>query len=54
MSKEKGNMPARLQVWVSEVPWEYPTEDTVVEILGEAAIPKSSWELFLGGLSGSI
>lgn len=40
MSKEKGNMPARYQVWVSEVPWEYPLEDTVVEIRGIAAIPR--------------
>ena len=37
-TKERGNMPARVQVWVSEVPWEFPLEDTVVEIRGIAAI----------------
>ena len=40
ITREKGNMPARYQVWVSEVPWEYPLEDTVVEIRGIAAIPR--------------
>lgn len=39
-TKEQRNMPARCQVWVSEVPWEYPLEDTVVEIRGIAAIPR--------------
>jgi len=40
ITREKGNMPARCQVWVSEVPWEYPLEDTMVEIRGIAAIPR--------------
>lgn len=33
-------LPARMMVWVVEVPLEYPTEDTVVEIKAVAAIPK--------------
>lgn len=41
VTKGADNMPARVQVWVPEVPWEYPTEDTVIEIRGIAAIDRS-------------
>lgn len=37
MSREAGNMPARMQVWVSEIPWE--SEDTRIEIRGIAVVP---------------
>jgi enamine deaminase RidA (YjgF/YER057c/UK114 family) len=33
-------LPARAFIWVSEIPLEYPEEDTLVEICGVAAIPK--------------
>ena len=39
-SREKNNLPARTMVWVSEVPLESPTEDTLVEITATAFIPK--------------
>lgn len=39
---EKPVLPVRLQVWVSEIPWEYPTEDTRVEIRAIAAIPRDN------------
>ncbi|TSC73410.1 MAG: hypothetical protein G01um101470_101 [Parcubacteria group bacterium Gr01-1014_70] len=39
-SQEAGNLPARTMVWVSEVPLEYPAEDTLVEITAMAVIPK--------------
>lgn len=45
LCEEGGHLPVRAQVWVSEVPWEFPTEDTVVEIMGVAAIPRSSLNL---------
>ncbi len=41
ISKERGALPTRFQVWVSEIPWEAPTEDTLVEIRGIAAILRS-------------
>ena len=40
LSKEEQNLPARTMVWVSEVPLEYPIEDTLVEITATAVIPK--------------
>ena len=40
MTAETNNLPARTLVWVSEVPLEFPTEDTLVEITATAAIPK--------------
>jgi enamine deaminase RidA (YjgF/YER057c/UK114 family) len=40
VSKETKNLPARTLVWVSEVPLEYPVEDTLVELTATAAIPK--------------
>ncbi len=40
LSREAKNLPARTMVWVSEVPLEYPAEDTLVEITAIAAIPK--------------
>ncbi|MCX6736461.1 MAG: RidA family protein [Candidatus Parcubacteria bacterium] len=40
VSKETKNLPARTLVWVSEVPLEYPAEDTLVELTATAAIPK--------------
>jgi len=40
LSKEEQNLPARTMVWVSEVPLEYPAEDTLVEITATAVIPK--------------
>ena len=39
-SKEANNLPARTMVWVPEVPLEFPTEDTVVEITAMAVITK--------------
>ena len=39
-SKELGNLPARTMVWVSEVPLEFPTEDTLIEITATAVISK--------------
>ncbi len=41
ISKKNNNLPARTMVWVSEVPLEYPTENTLVEITAIAAIPKN-------------
>jgi enamine deaminase RidA (YjgF/YER057c/UK114 family) len=40
VTKETKNLPARTLVWVSEVPLEYPAEDTLVELTATAAIPK--------------
>lgn len=37
----KEKLPTRCLVWVSEVPLEYPLENTLVEIKGVAAIPRS-------------
>ena len=34
------NLPARTMVWVSEVPLEYPTEETLIEITAMAVIPR--------------
>lgn len=34
------NLPARIMLWVSEVPFEAPTENTLVEIDGVASINK--------------
>ncbi|MBI2639406.1 MAG: RidA family protein [Candidatus Sungbacteria bacterium] len=34
-----GNLPARTTVWVPEVPLEFPTENTLVEITAKAVIP---------------
>ncbi|MFA5830233.1 MAG: RidA family protein [Candidatus Paceibacterota bacterium] len=42
VSKKTKNLPARTLVWVSEVPLEYPAEDTLVELTAVAAIPKKS------------
>ncbi|MBI2109304.1 MAG: RidA family protein [Parcubacteria group bacterium] len=42
-TKEKGNMPARAMLWVSEVPLEAPAEDTVVEIVAEAVVPNKNY-----------
>lgn len=39
-SKEEGNLPARTMVWVPEVPLEFPTENTLVEITATAVVPK--------------
>ncbi|TSC84699.1 MAG: hypothetical protein G01um101413_83 [Parcubacteria group bacterium Gr01-1014_13] len=39
-SRERKNLPARTMVWVSEVPLEFPAEDTLVEITAIAVIPK--------------
>ena len=39
-TKEAGNLPARTMMWVAEVPLEFPTEDTLVEITAVAAIPR--------------
>ena len=44
ISKEKNNLPVRTLVWVSEVPIEFPTEDTLVELQARVAIPKYSVE----------
>ncbi|MEX2052810.1 MAG: RidA family protein [Candidatus Paceibacterota bacterium] len=38
MSRENRNLPARAMVWVSEVPLEFPAENTLVEIEVEAVI----------------
>jgi len=38
----KDKLPTRCLVWVSEVPLEYPVEDTLVEIKGVAAIPREA------------
>lgn len=40
ISEEKKNAPVRTMAWVSEIPLEYPLEDTLVEITAIAAIPK--------------
>ncbi len=41
-SKEANNLPARTMMWVSEVPFEYPTEDTLIEITAMVAIPRTN------------
>ena len=51
MTKENGNLPARTMYWVPEVSWEWPTEDTVVELQIIAAVPK---EKSSGGMSHSL
>jgi enamine deaminase RidA (YjgF/YER057c/UK114 family) len=40
IKKDNKNLPARTLVWVSEVPLEYPNEDTLVELTAVAVIPK--------------
>ncbi len=39
-TKKAGNLPARTMLWAPEVPLEFPTEDTLVEITAIAAIPR--------------
>lgn len=40
ITKETKKLPARTLVWVSEVPLEFPEEDTLVELTATAAISK--------------
>lgn len=40
LTQDNKNLPARTLVWVSEIPLEYPHEDTLVEFTAIAAIPK--------------
>lgn len=40
ITKENKNLPARTLVWVSEIPLEYPNENTLVELTATAAVPK--------------
>ena len=42
----RDRFPARTMIWVSEVPLEFPIEETEVEIKGIAAVPIKQQQFF--------